>query len=648
MGSVNFIGSTNDGGDDKGSQRYDFDYTDPEKDKPNSGQLKPKTSFFSRRKKSTAQAEPAKKKEQEVKFVEKEQVRKGKYKPTTTKNQSQKTSPVSASASAVYAPTRGSATQSASQSSVQPTFAQVNRTESITPHSSASVQPVIAPAMPTSHPATQPTDNVPLSSSNQASSPTAPLPTAPTPTPSVQPTPSLPQSQVFPATPTTPAVSTVSSAPSPPLAGSSGTASVAPAPAPVQHPVSQKQAPIHPPAHTIPAPPPPPVHAAPLPASVKTNSVSPALQAQQQVGNYKMYDTSTQVRPDAILGQPMQMSSAVPSEVAAAPLQAAQHPNLPQLTPTPQPVSKIPTPPAPPKHTPTSVPTPPPPIVLTQNSPAVQPAPQPTGLPAGATLSKNTTAPLGQPAVPHTVNTRPAQPGVVHAQNVESMHGQKTDPEAITGKFLAVNLLPVDFLKELSPTSKVVGLIKVALICCTLVGVIYGIMVGYQSYFIIQTKNNQLEINRLETEILTYVPLQNEINTTNAQLQSVSTLLARHIYWSNVFSMLEQYTLPNVHYQNFSGNTTGLITLQALTTDFASVSRQIHILNNEAPFVQSAISTTATRNEVTTDTSDDNESTAGEEASATVPGEIVSFTINLHLDPAIFLYESNANNNGNN
>lgn len=636
MGGLNFIGSNNDDADGKESQRYDFDYTDPEKDKSNTGRLKPRTSFFGRHKKSNTSAVEEPKKAEEAKFVDKQQVRKGKYKPTNTQYQPQKAGSQTTSASTtVYAPTR-----STTQSSVQPTFAQVNRT----------VNP------------TEPISQAPMPVSQSVQPPVAPVGSTISPNQGQAPKQTLSHSQILPIAPQkSPAVTSPEVTPVAPLQSTSTAAPTAPQPTVfpavsntgalpttssmiTKAPLSKAQ-PVVPSGErpcNIPTPPPPPVHAAPVPMTAKTTTIAaPAMQNIQQSGHQKMYDTGTQVRQDSIIQQPVVTPTSAPA-IQTPELQPLQNPNLPHLTSVPQPrpqqtikqiVPKIPEAPAPPVHK-SVVPTPP----TIPEAPSSQRT-QPAGLPR----SVSTHIESGMPASAHNANTHMPQIGTVFAQNVESIHGEKTDPELISGKFLAVNLLPADFLKDLTPASKIVGLIKVALISSTVLGLIYGIMVGYQSYFIIQTKNNQLEINRLETEILTYVPLQNEINSANLQLQSVSTLLARHIYWSNIFAMLEKYTLPNVTYQNFSGSTSGLITLQALTTDFSSISQQIHILNEEASFVQSATSTSASRSDVVVE-----EDTETSTEPTNNSSDIVAFTINLHLDPAIFLYQANANLNGNN
>lgn len=636
MGGLNFIGSNNDDADEKESQRYDFDYTDPEKDKSNTGRLKPRASFFGRHKKSNTSAVEEPKKVSEAKFVDKQQVRKGKYKPTNTKYEPQKVGSQSSSApAAVYAPTR-----STTQSSIQPTFAQVNRTGNSTEPisqtpmpASQSVQPPVAPVGSTISPNQGQALN--QMSSYSQSPPTAPQKSSA----GIPPITAL-------NTPVQPASSATATIPQPTVFPAVSNTTVSPTknPTTTKNPLSKAQ-PVMSSGErprNIPTPPPPPVHAAPMPMSAKTTTIAaPAMRDMQQSGHQKMYDTGTQVHQDFIL-QPIVTPTPTPT-VQTPELQPLQNPDLPHLPsvssqPVQQPIEqivpKIPAAPAPPVHE-SVVPTPP---IVSPAAPATQRV-QPTGLPRSA----STHIESGMPASAHNANTHMPQIGTVFAQNVESIHGEKTNPELISGKFLAVNLLPADFLKDLTPASKIVGLIKVALISCTVLGVIYGIMVGYQSYFIIQTKNNQLEINRLETEILTYAPLQNDINSTNVQLQSVSTLLARHLYWSNVFAMLEKYTLPNVTYQNFSGSTSGLITLQALTTDFSSISQQIHILNDEAPFVQSATSTSASRSDVVVEEGAESPIESTDNSS-----DIVAFTINLHLDPAIFLYQANANLNGNN
>jgi hypothetical protein len=66
----------------------------------------------------------------------------------------------------------------------------------------------------------------------------------------------------------------------------------------------------------------------------------------------------------------------------------------------------------------------------------------------------------------------------------------------------------------------------------------------------------------------------------------VNDLLSKHVYWSNFFSFLEKNTLPNVFYQDFSGDTSGEYLLKARTDSFDSMAKQIKVFRRAAEVIE--------------------------------------------------------------
>lgn len=248
--------------------------------------------------------------------------------------------------------------------------------------------------------------------------------------------------------------------------------------------------------------------------------------------------------------------------------------------------------------------------------------------------------PTPTPSVPKpTTELRTVeQKGAIHAQNVSRISGKETDPEPMEEAPFEVNLLPASLLKELTPESKASRLVKTVLVTTTCIGLVYMGMIMYRAYFIYQTKNNQIEITRLENEIATYSTLQTDINAANTTVVAIDDLLNQHVYWTNFFALLEQYTLPNVQYVTFSGNVEGNVTLQAVTTDFASVSRQVEVFRDAPEFITNVSVSTATRTSIQGSIDETSETT--EESDTALLASTVEFAISATVNPDIFLYES--------
>lgn len=632
MGDINFIGN-NDDSDVGKSKHYDFDYTDPNRDVAAPKEKTPRLSFLKRNKKVKKKEVIEKPKEKE--FVDKEVVRKGRYKSKAVP-QKEKINDVNTipDVHQSFAPQRTKSSQTptvAAQSNSQQSGRQTAQLPARDATTSSS--PGVQAAQVSSHAASNPVaPEVQDKPTWQADPRVKPL--SPVSSPVIQP-------QTIPTAPPPPVYEVAVTKKQPPTIAKpvkvSLPAQAANKQSVIQTGVTQNMAPQKP-------------ISAPLSSTI-VQSAGVTQPAYGQVPQ-KLYDTASQARIEETAFQ-YQSPAVQPNQVQQSSqppvLTPAADSNLPQFkTQTLQRI--IPTPPPPPEPIPREVKNETQPVAqpMSVNLPGQQPLTQPV-LPAAtipqapsAQITPSSAAgPAGQSRRP---SSQPEQAGIVYARNVEQIHGQETNPEVIDGKFLAVNLLPLDFLKQLSPSRRISGLLRAALFSFIVIGIIYGAMVSYQSYFIIQTKNNQVEITRLENEIRTYGTLQNKINSTNDQLEAVNQLLDQHIYWSNVFTMLEKYTLPNVYYTSFSGNTGGAISLQAATTDYASISRQVHIFSEQTNEVQSVSVTTATRtNYKSSEEEDTKKSENGAIEKVVTDSEesagVISFSLNVQLDPSIFSYQ---------
>jgi len=210
-------------------------------------------------------------------------------------------------------------------------------------------------------------------------------------------------------------------------------------------------------------------------------------------------------------------------------------------------------------------------------------------------------------------------PVVVHKENLKSLAPQdamKIKKGELSSSFLDVNLIPDKLIAGLSPITKIRRIIWAGIASLVFILIISAGILAYQTYLINQVISTQREIKNVEDEIITYVPWQKDAVAFNQQIDGITKLLDRHIYWTEFFSFLEQNTLPNVHYANLSVDTSGVFTLAATAPDYGTVSKQI------AVFKQSDIITKV--------------SVVG----ATDNGTQINFNISLTVTPSIFYHKS--------
>ncbi|MFA5995116.1 MAG: hypothetical protein WCW27_03555 [Patescibacteria group bacterium] len=230
------------------------------------------------------------------------------------------------------------------------------------------------------------------------------------------------------------------------------------------------------------------------------------------------------------------------------------------------------------------------------------------------------------------------QLGDVRAQNVAEFAGQTTNPDKVSANLLHINLLP-HFRITLTPlVHKIQQLINTGLLAVVSLAVGYLLLLGYQTYYVLRTNANLEQITALETNIVAYQPLQQNINNLTNQITTVNQALEQHHYWTNIFTILEQYTLPNVYFTLVNADEKGVVTLQAVTSDYASISHQLAVFKQADKYIQSVQVVTATSGV---------ESAVTKTTAATVPvtpvvnNGVVTFNISLQLNPEVLTFYHN-------
>ena len=128
-----------------------------------------------------------------------------------------------------------------------------------------------------------------------------------------------------------------------------------------------------------------------------------------------------------------------------------------------------------------------------------------------------------------------------------------------------------------------------------------------------EIKIAQEEIKTVEEEVESYLEVKKKIANIETKFGQAQRVLKNHIYWTRFFTLLEKYTVPEVFYSGFSGNTSGSIHLNGGTLSLQAVGRQMLAFKEASDFVEKA-----------------------EISNITMSAQGVTFNLELILKPDIF------------
>lgn len=153
---------------------------------------------------------------------------------------------------------------------------------------------------------------------------------------------------------------------------------------------------------------------------------------------------------------------------------------------------------------------------------------------------------------------------------------------------------------------------------------------------------------KLEQQYTSYKKSLEDIKNTKQNLDEIIKLLDSHIYWTKFFNLLEENTIPEVFYYNFTGDTSGQMTLNAITDSYLNVSRQMIAFKNADNFVDSISVNNASANKlkIKKEETSNNEiqEETNEEKMATEEQSIIAFSVFLDLKDDVFLKIENNEN----
>jgi hypothetical protein len=101
-----------------------------------------------------------------------------------------------------------------------------------------------------------------------------------------------------------------------------------------------------------------------------------------------------------------------------------------------------------------------------------------------------------------------------------------------------------------------------------------------------QVDQAEQEIEFLETKTSSFLEERDELKKMEERAVLVEDILAKHIYWTKFFALLENYTIPDVYFSDFGADTSGIIHLDASGKNLLSIAKQIVAFNQAADFVK--------------------------------------------------------------
>lgn len=160
-----------------------------------------------------------------------------------------------------------------------------------------------------------------------------------------------------------------------------------------------------------------------------------------------------------------------------------------------------------------------------------------------------------------------------------------------------------------------------------LVGLAYAALLFYQSRLISETNALDATLAAQLAEIRSFAASRGRASRLNQRVTAVSKLLDQHPRWTNVFEIIEDYTLPAVYYENMSATTDGHLSLTAYAPNYAGVVDQLRVFENH-PDIFTAVSI---QNAESAAVNFDVTKEDGTVETATVPK--VTFGVELTIDP---------------
>jgi len=156
-----------------------------------------------------------------------------------------------------------------------------------------------------------------------------------------------------------------------------------------------------------------------------------------------------------------------------------------------------------------------------------------------------------------------------------------------------VNLLTKEYAEIFSPKNRIATLVWSSVFAFLLVALVYVSIHLYEVRNRAGLAAATSVIQNMEQAIASYSELQNEDNDLRAKVDAIGSLLDSHISIESFLHRIEEITIPEVTYTSIALSNNGTVVLSALAKDYTSLARQLTVFENEAPWIDKVIVTSA-------------------------------------------------------
>jgi hypothetical protein len=135
-----------------------------------------------------------------------------------------------------------------------------------------------------------------------------------------------------------------------------------------------------------------------------------------------------------------------------------------------------------------------------------------------------------------------------------------------------INLVPEGFRQKKEKTSKKLVIIPIVLAVIT--GIVCAGLFFYEKTLSDKVSGLDNEIDQINQKISN--ELDTEVISFQKHLNNLKKMLDDHIYYSNVFGLIEKNTVPTVSFESFNGDVSSRkVQLEGKAISFSSLAKQV-------------------------------------------------------------------------
>lgn len=206
-----------------------------------------------------------------------------------------------------------------------------------------------------------------------------------------------------------------------------------------------------------------------------------------------------------------------------------------------------------------------------------------------------------------------------------------------------LNVLDVDLIKDQDEKplywGKYIGLIILTIIISSVLALeVYWLINWWTEQESYKSQETEEEVEKVKEKINNLSTEYQELSEFKIKMGLVDELIETQAHWTNFFNWLERKTISSVTWQSFSGDLSGVYSLQGNGRTFADISWQVRsFLQDDWVKYVSVDSGSGGITEVIEEIEGrfDEE---GEPLTETVLTSEVSFSLQLEIDPTLFYY----------